>query len=123
MVLDKYFKDGEEMLKAKRFYQKTWGVQRVSLSVLGILVILLPSWAYAATVIDTIQFPGGEPLAVAVYESGNKIFVTEDNSGSLFIIDGTTHQTITTAEVGGAAFDMVVNETYGKVYVASTVTI
>lgn len=56
---------------------------------------------------------------MAVYEKDNKVFVTDDNSQKLFIIDGITHKTITTLNVGGAASEMVVNETYGKVYVAS----
>jgi DNA-binding beta-propeller fold protein YncE len=93
------------------------------LAVLGVSAGLLALWTSSASaapsVVDTISFPGGEPLDVAVYETGNKIFVTEDNGGDLYIIDGTTHQILNIVDVGGAAFDIAVNETYGRVYVAS----
>jgi DNA-binding beta-propeller fold protein YncE len=87
----------------------------------GSLALLGPaSVATAApTVVGSIPFSGGEPLAVAVYEAGNKVFVTEDNAGKLYIFDGATHQVLNTIDVGGAAFDLTVNETHGKVYVGS----
>jgi len=54
-----------------------------------------------------------------VYESGNTIIVADDNSGNLPIIDKNTHQTVGAVQVGGAAFELVVNQRHGKVYVAS----
>jgi DNA-binding beta-propeller fold protein YncE len=87
---------------------------------IGSLALLGPAAATAApTVVGTIPFPGGEPLAVAVYEAGNKVLVTEDNSGKLYILNGATHQILNTVDVGGSARDLVVNETHGKAYVGS----
>lgn len=85
-----------------------------------IVVPASPAPASAApSVVGTIPFPGNEPLEVEVYETGNKILVTEDNTGKLYIFDGASHQLLNSVDVGSSAIDMVVNETYGKAYVAS----
>src|SRR5574338_140885 len=69
---------------------------------------------------QTIFIPGSQITALAVYETGNKVFAADDNSKSLKVIDGATRQVVATVQnVGGAVFDMAVNETYGKVYAAS----
>ena len=86
-----------------------------SLACLG----LVPGAFAAPTIVGTIPFTGAEPLEVAVYEAQNKVFVTEDNGGKLYIFDGATHATLGVIDIGGSAYDLVVNETYGKVYVAS----
>jgi len=70
-------------------------------------------------VVDTIALPGRQLLALALYEAGNKIFVTDDVSGNLLVIDGTTHQVISSIAVGRSAYEIVIDESFGKVYVAS----
>ena len=70
-------------------------------------------------VVGSVAFPAREPLALAVYESGGKLFVTEDDEGRLHIFDAATLAPQATVTVGGSAYDMVVNESEGKVYVAS----
>jgi YVTN family beta-propeller protein len=73
--------------------------------------------------VATISIAGAQLTAMAVYETGNKIFVADDNSQSLHVIDGTTDKVIATIpNVGGSVFDIAVNETHGKVYAASAVT-
>lgn len=70
--------------------------------------------------IDTISLSGTQPTALAVYETGNKLYVADDNGEDLIVIDGATRDVITTIDVGGSVFNVVVNETYGKVFVASS---
>jgi DNA-binding beta-propeller fold protein YncE len=71
-------------------------------------------------VVGTKTFTEGEPLAVGVHQGRDKLYVTEDNAGLLYILDGTTLATLNTVPVGGSAFDIAVNETNEKVYVASS---
>lgn len=97
-----------------------WRSVAVGWALLALLV--LPPAASAARApkkVATIPLLGAQPLGVAVYEKGNALFVTDDNSGELLKIDGTTNAIVDRAPVGSAAFDVVVNETLGKVVVAS----
>jgi DNA-binding beta-propeller fold protein YncE len=71
--------------------------------------------------VGTISLPGMQPLALGVYEAGNKLFVADDNSGDVKVVDGTTRNIVASTHVGSSAFDVIVNETYGKVYVASQI--
>ena len=71
-------------------------------------------------VVGTIPFPGGQPLSVAVYEAGDTVLVTEDNSGKLFFADGLTNQVMGSVGVGAAAFAVGVNQAAGKAYVGSS---
>jgi len=69
---------------------------------------------------QTINIPGAQITALGVYEAGNKVFAADDNTQSIKVINGTNNQILTTIQnVGGAVFQMAVNETYGKVYAAS----
>ena len=80
------------------------------------------TWTFSTSSprIASINISGAHLLAMAVYEGGNRIFVADDDSESLHVIDGGTNQIIATIpNVGGAVFQIAVNETYGKVYVAS----
>lgn len=74
----------------------------------------------APAIVDTVSLPGAQPLAVGVYEAGNKIYVADDNSGNLLVLDGTTREVLTTILVGAAVFDIAVDESMGKVYTASS---
>jgi DNA-binding beta-propeller fold protein YncE len=69
--------------------------------------------------IATISLPGAQPLSLAAYETANDLFVTDDNTGDLLTIDGGANAVTGRVHVGSAAFALAVNETYGKVYVAS----
>ena len=97
------------------------GSMRFALTGLIALVIAASPAVAAAesTIAGTIELPGGEPLAVGVYEKGDKVFVSDDNSGDLLILDGSSHAVLDRVAVGGSALDIAVNETYGKVYVGS----
>lgn len=66
-----------------------------------------------------ISLPGAQPLALAVYETGDRLFVADDNSGRLLVYDASTYARIGSVEVGGAVFALVVDESQGKVYAAS----
>lgn len=71
-------------------------------------------------VVDTISLPDTRLYALAVYEPANRLFVTDDKTGELLVIDGSSRQVLSSAPVGHNAWSMVVNETAGKVYVASS---
>lgn len=73
----------------------------------------------APAVVGTILLPGRRPVALAFYEAGNKLFVTDDVSGNLLVIDGTTREVVSSVAVGVSAYEIIVNESFGKVYVAS----
>jgi YVTN family beta-propeller protein len=88
----------------------------------GTAMALNYTWTFSTSSprIASINISGAHLLAMAVYEGGNRIFVADDDSESLHVIDGGTNQIIATIpNVGGAVFQIAVNETYGKVYVAS----
>src|SRR5205085_10307074 len=82
------------------------GVRLLLCALLLALVIDVQNAHGQPTVVGTIPFPNGEPLGLGVHEGLNKLFVTEDNAGALYVIDGTTLQTHTTIPVGGSAFQV-----------------
>lgn len=70
-------------------------------------------------VVDTISLPGAQPVALAWYAAGNKLLAVDDAGHRLVAIDGSTRAVAWTAPIGGAVTTLVVNETFGKVYLGS----
>jgi YVTN family beta-propeller protein len=96
------------------------------------VVLLLAAWVGAATafsasagaapsVVTTITVPGWQPSAVGVCASVDKVYVADLASGDLVVVDGATNRVFARIAVGRGVSDVVVNETYAKVYVASDV--
>ena len=93
-----------------------------SLLVVVLMVCAWPATAYAQNatpprIVDTVYFPGFKPLDMAVFETGNKVFVLDGNSPNIFVIDGLSHTIVDTISVG-AGLDMLLNETHQKLYVS-----
>lgn len=85
-----------------------------------VLTLLAPAGASAAPeIVATIPLPGTQPLALGHHEGNDRLFVTDDDSGSLLTIDPGSRQVVASAPVGAAAFYLAVSERHGKVYVAS----
>ncbi|MFH0757263.1 MAG: T9SS type A sorting domain-containing protein [Bacteroidota bacterium] len=91
------------------------------LSISSVLLILLINITLTAqAVIDTIIQPGLFPTGIAVYETGNKVFVA-DTSDKIFMYDGVTHALLDTIHTGIIGInEMVVVEKFGKLYAASS---
>jgi DNA-binding beta-propeller fold protein YncE len=70
----------------------------------------------------TFSLAGTHPLALAVYEGGDKLFVADDDGGNLLVLDGATGARLGSVAVGGAVFHLAVDESQGKVYAASDVS-
>ena len=69
----------------------------------------------------TLNFTGRHLTALAVSESTNKVFIADDNSGSIIVLDGVSNQMLTSIpNVGSSVHHIVVNETYGRVYAVSS---
>jgi len=69
-------------------------------------------------VIDTITV-GQDPRRVAVNQETNTVYVTNQNSGTLSVIDGTTNEVIDTITVGQDPRRVVVNQETNTVYVTN----
>ncbi len=84
-----------------------------------LLCLAFPLWSQ--TVVSTLTHPGLLPTAVAVYETGNKVFLADDNDGKIYFYDGATNAELGSTFVGRLVYDMVVDESSGKLYVTSRV--
>ena len=103
-----------------RLLLKTMGLFIVILLFLGTGAFSAQAQTATAVSAQNINIPGAQITALAVYETGNKVFAADDNSQSIKVINGANNQVIATIpNVGGAVFDMAVNEQYGKIYAAS----
>src|ERR1039457_3522191 len=76
--------------------------------------------AHAQKVIGTVAV-GVSPGAIAVNPVQNKIYVANNGSNSVTVIDGRTNAT-TTVNVGMGPFAIAVNPVTNKVYVANNVS-
>ncbi len=90
---------------------------------IALLVMLNPisaqaAPAYAIQPLTTLEFSSTDINSVAVYETGNKVFVGDAANNAIIVLNGETDEVITTItgvpEGGGGG--LIVNETYGKVY-------
>src|SRR5687768_13265965 len=78
--------------------------------------VLLAIPLSAQTVLAPITRPDFEPRAIAVYEGGNKVFIADDQTGNIYMFDGTTHAELGSAFVGAGVQDMAVHEASGTLY-------
>ena len=76
-----------------------------------------PGLVAAQTLITNVAV-GAYPVALAVNVQTNKIYVVNENSNSVTVIDGTTNRT-STVLTGSSPRALVINETSNKVYVAN----
>ena len=79
-------------------------------------VIFFTPAIFAQTVVGTLPFPSS-PKSVAVYETGNKVFIST-NGGNLYIYDGTTLEELDVLTLDYGATSMVVHEPSGKLFAA-----
>jgi len=80
--------------------------------------MLAASLPTAAQTLVTTVTAGAYPVAIAVNPTTNKIYVVNQNSNSITVIDGTTYNTntILTGNTPGA---VAVNAATNKIYVAN----
>ncbi len=88
-------------------------------SILALVVWLLTACfpAAAQTLITTV-IAGTYPVAIAVNPTTNKIYVVNQNSNNLTVIDGATHDT-NTVLTGNVPSAVAVNAVTNKIYVAN----
>jgi len=101
-------------LDIKRTYPKS-RLQRIAIAFLVLLATSLP--AAAQTLITTVTV-GAYPVAIAVNPTTNKIYVVNQNSNDLTVIDGTTYDT-NTVLTGNVPNAVAVNAVTNKIYVAN----
>jgi YVTN family beta-propeller protein len=89
--------------------------ERIIITVLVLLTISLP--AAAQTLITTVTV-GTYPVALAANPTTNKIYVVNQNSNNLTVIDGATYGT-TTVLTGDFPNAVAVNAVSNKIYVAN----
>ncbi len=82
---------------------------------IAILSLFTPALLLGQMVVDTITNPGFVPSYMAVYETGNKLFVSDTESEHLLIYDCTTLNLIGELNLGYPGM-MVVHESTGKLY-------
>jgi YVTN family beta-propeller protein len=86
---------------------------------LAAALLLTASLYSSAQTLLTSVATGSNPIALAVNAATNKIYVVNQNSNSVTVIDGTTNNTATVA-VGASPDAIAVNATTNKIYVANT---
>ncbi|MCA3021819.1 MAG: putative Ig domain-containing protein, partial [Rhodocyclaceae bacterium] len=92
----------------------------------------IPSW-FLVSVIGVLAFnhpsanaqtlpAGTNPRAIAVHPMTSKIYVANENSGNVTVIDGATNTITTNVTVGTNPFAVAVNPVTNKVYVANYIS-
>jgi YVTN family beta-propeller protein len=100
------------------FYFKKNSLDRILKSIVLIVIVFLVSAPlYADWVTDTVS-AGVGPWAICVNPNTNKIYVANDNSGNVTVIDGATNTTSTVA-TGDYPNAVCVNPNTNKIYVAN----
>lgn len=89
---------------------------------LGLLAAGLFLWSAVAVqaqaVVATVAV-GTQPARVAVNATTNRIYVTNQNSNNVSVIDGNTNAVLATVPVGSGPVGVDVNPTINRVYVAN----
>jgi YVTN family beta-propeller protein len=112
-------------IDAKRaFPTRSSAAQRGPAPALAALLVLaclalLPGALHAQTVTATISVEN-DPVAVAVNPVTNTIYVANQNSESVTVIDGSTNNITTTVTVGGEPAAIAVDAVTNQVYVVNT---
>ena len=86
------------------------------LGIAAAILIALP--ANAQTLLGSV-IAGRYPVAVAINPQTNKIYVVNQNSNNLTVIDGVTNQTAT-VPTGSAPMALAINPVTNKIYVANS---
>ena len=63
---------------------------------------------------------GSEPVALAIDESTNRIYVANNASGSVSVIDGANDIVVATVNVGSLPYVLAVNPVTNKIFVSNT---
>jgi len=102
-----------------------FGIHRQARLAVTMLVVLMSLPAVTQTLITTIT-AGSYPVAIAINPVTNKIYVANQNSNNVTVIDGATYNT-NTIMAGAAPNAIAVNSTTNKIYVtngnSNTVTV
>ena len=85
---------------------------------LGLLLIMLVAQPALADIPQPPVAAGSSPLAVAVNPVTNKIYVANEDSDNVTVIDGSDNSTSTVA-AGTSPYAVVVNPVTNKIYVAN----
>ena len=88
---------------------------KYSIALIIVLVITITASLFGQTFVGTIQSPGFVPSSIAIYEAGNKLFVSDTESEHLLIYDCTTLNLLEELDLGYPGM-MVVHEPTGKLY-------
>jgi YVTN family beta-propeller protein len=99
---------------------QAWRVARLGLALaLAMSGLLAPSTrVLAQTVVATVGV-GVNPLGVGVNPSTGRVYVANDGSNTVSVIDGNTNTVIATVGVGSQPEGVGVNPSTGRVYVAN----
>ena len=102
---------------------KSKQILRIFLILLIITAMIMSSpsgiMQVSADTITTTVSVGSSPMGVAVNSSSHKVYVTNNNTNIVTIIDGQTNNVITTLPVGNGPKGVAVDETDNLVYVAN----
>jgi YVTN family beta-propeller protein len=71
----------------------------------------------AATVTVTV---GKDPVALAINETTNRIYVANNGGGSVSVIDGSNDAVVATVNVGALPYVLAVNPVTNKIFVSNT---
>ncbi len=105
-----------------RFFDRAPRVLVVTLSVISLLLLSTSAGAQpvsAQSVLTTVRV-GSQPIGVAVNPSTNRIYVANNGSSNVSVIDGTTNIVITTIPVGSQPIGVAVNPSTNRIYVANS---
>ncbi len=83
------------------------------------------NFIYAQTIIDTIKLRpesgnGVNPVAIAVDPNSNRIYIANEASNNVSVIDGETNEVVDTVVVGQSPRGIAVNTSTNRVYVANS---
>ena len=98
--------------------RKPWRMACPAALPLLAFAVTIASLSAAAQVLAGTLGTGSLPVAVAINPVTNKIYVVNQNSNNVTVIDGVTYSTVTVA-VGSAPQAVAVDATIDKIYVAN----
>ena len=118
-----------DRIKERIMTNRTWTITTIRISLFVFLIstiIFLPIQKVEIKadslpgVISTIQLPAGaHPYAVAVNEVTNKIYVTDDATNTVTVINGENNTIAATLSVGTFPVGLQVNSATNRIYVAN----
>ncbi len=73
----------------------------------------------APHIADSIYYHHFKPIAMAVYEEGNKLYVFDENSDNLFVVDGISNDIVDSIKIPGAYGEMFINSTLHRLYIGN----